>query len=65
MLLESNGGGSQEMTEVATVKNFGDVWFNQNSIANILSLAEVRKKFRVTMDTDIDPCKYTKETGVA
>ena len=37
---------------VGTVKNFGQVWFNEESLANILSLAEVRKKkFRVTMDT--------------
>lgn len=29
------------------------VWFNDESLANILSLAVVRKKFRVTIDTDI------------
>ena len=37
---------------VATVKNFGDVWFNKASLANILSLSDVRKQCRVTMDTN-------------
>ena len=35
--------------------NLGEVWFNCNSIANILSLADVRKVCRVTMDTSTEP----------
>ena len=31
--------------------NFGTVWYNPQSLANILSLAEVHKRCRVTMDT--------------
>ena len=31
--------------------NFGPVWYNPNALANILSLASVWKKCRVTMDT--------------
>ncbi len=48
-------GGTQISTEIGTVKNFGDVWFNTNSLANILSMADVRKICRITMDTSIEP----------
>lgn len=44
-------GGFQESTLVGDFPNLGEVWFNSQSIANILSLAEVRKVCRVTMDT--------------
>jgi hypothetical protein len=36
------------------VKNFGDVWFNENSLAKILSMAAIRKVFRITMDTSVE-----------
>ena len=39
---------------VGDVKNFGQVWYNPNSLANILSLAAVRKLRRVTMDTAVE-----------
>ena len=54
---ESNGirvygtGGYQDSHLVGDVKNFGTVWYNEHSLANILSMAAVRKKFRITMDT--------------
>ncbi len=48
-------GGTQTSSMVGEVRNFGTVWYNPQSLANILSLAEVRKKFRVTMDTDVEP----------
>jgi hypothetical protein len=35
--------------------NLGEVWYNHESIANILSLAEVRKVCRVTMDSSKEP----------
>ena len=47
-------GGSQESTLVGTLNGFGNVWYNPKSLANILSMAAVRKKFRITMDTDDD-----------
>jgi hypothetical protein len=37
------------------VRNFGDVWYNPHSLANILSMAEVRKVCRITMDTSVEP----------
>jgi hypothetical protein len=47
-------GGTQLSNLMGHVKNFGDVWFNQHSLANILSMAEVRKKCRITMDSAIE-----------
>jgi hypothetical protein len=40
--------------QVGTVKHFGDVWFNADSLANILSMAAVRKVCRITMDTSVE-----------
>ena len=37
---------------------FGEVWNNADSIANILSLAEVRQTCRVTMDSAKQPAIY-------
>ena len=48
-------GGTQVSSQVGTVKNFGEVWYNQDSLANILSLASVCKVCRVTMDTETEP----------
>ena len=36
---------------IGNFPNLGPVWFNKESIANILSLADVRKVCRVTMDS--------------
>ena len=49
-------GGSQISHHVATVRNFGTVWFNPASLANILSMAAVSKVCRITMDTALEPC---------
>ncbi|KAI2494383.1 hypothetical protein MHU86_20155 [Fragilaria crotonensis] len=48
-------GGYQDSTMIGDFPNLGEVWFNKQSIANILSLAEVRKVCRVTMDTSDEP----------
>ena len=48
-------GGPQLSSQIATVENLGDVWFNTRSLANILSMAAVRKVGRITMDTTIEP----------
>ena len=42
--------------------NLGAVWFNEASIANILSLADVRKVCRVTMDTDEETAMLVHRT---
>jgi hypothetical protein len=48
-------GGYQDSNMKGVFKNLGPVWFNCDSIANILSLAEVCKVCRVTMDTEFEP----------
>ena len=48
-------GGYQDSHQVGELPNLGTVWYNHNSIANILSMKEVQKVFRVTMDTSIEP----------
>jgi hypothetical protein len=40
---------------IGDFKNLGVVWFNTNSIANILSLSDVLKVCRVTMDSTFEP----------
>ena len=42
-------------TKMGTVGNLGEVWYNPESIANILSLAQVRRVRRVTLDTADQP----------
>ena len=44
-------GGTHTSTLIGDLGNFGAVWYNEKSLANILSLADVRRKCRVTMDT--------------
>jgi hypothetical protein len=44
-------GGTQTSTQMGTVTNFGDIWYNEASLADILSMAAVRKVCRITMDT--------------
>ena len=39
---------------VGDTKNFGTVWCNPNSLANIFSLAAVRKLRCITMDTSVE-----------
>jgi len=46
-------GSTQTSSLVWEINNFGTVWYHPNSLANILSLAEVQKKFHVTMDMAI------------
>ena len=48
-------GGTQVSSLEGDLTNFGTVWYNPQSLANILSLAAVRKVCRVTMDSSIEP----------
>ena len=47
-------GGYQDSNLVGDFANLGEVWFNKNSIANILSLADVCSVCRVTMDSGVE-----------
>ena len=48
-------GGFQDSNMIGDFPNLGIVWYNPKSIANILSLADVRKVCRVTLDTSAEP----------
>jgi hypothetical protein len=48
-------GGHQISTLIGDITNLGIVWYNPQSIANILSVSEVRKVCCVTMDTQTEP----------
>ena len=48
--LRSNGG-TMVVQMVGDVRGYGTVWFHPDSLANILSFANVRKKFNVHMST--------------
>jgi hypothetical protein len=49
-----NNGGTQILSLVGDIKNFGTAWYNPDSLANIFSLAAVRKLCRITMDTSVE-----------
>ena len=51
MTVKGNGGTLSTNTK-AYLKNYGNVWFDKRAITNILSLKNVREKFRVTYDSD-------------
>ena len=68
-----SNGGFQDSSYIGDYKDFFPVWYNEKSLVNILSLADVMKKFRVTMDTlkenairvhvKNDKCLVFKEKG--
>ena len=37
--------------QARTFKNYGDVWFDERAITNILFLKNMKKKYRVTYDS--------------
>jgi hypothetical protein len=47
-------GGSQDTQMIGDLPGFGTVWYNEGSLANILSLAAVRKVCRITMDSQTE-----------
>ena len=55
VLRAMTNGGHQDSHMIGDFANLGTVWYNARSIANILSLADVRKVCRVTMDTKDEP----------
>lgn len=53
-IVTHSNGGKMQTKFIADVRNFDWVWFNPKSLANILSFAHVRSKYRITCDTEID-----------
>jgi hypothetical protein len=43
--------GTRRVTKVGTLRNYGEVWYNENAIANILSLAQVKECYPVKYDS--------------
>jgi hypothetical protein len=51
MLEMATNGGTRVSNKVAQVPGFGQVWFDENAIANIFGLSDLKKKHRVTYDS--------------
>ena len=65
-LVALTNGGQQKSKDVADTQHFGQVWFNEKSLANILSLADVVKYAKVTLNSSVkNPCLYIEKTGVS
>ena len=47
-------GGSITTNKIAYLKNYGDVWFDERAITNILCLKNVKHKYRVNNDSSTD-----------
>ena len=47
-------GGHQDSTQKGDLPGFFRVWFNPDSRLNILSFKDVRKQFRITVDTSVE-----------
>ena len=50
----ASNGGNIVTTHQADMNKAGKVWFNQNAIANILSLGKLADKYRITFDSAIE-----------
>ena len=48
------GGGDPKAHNKAYVENYGEVWFDERAIMNIMALKNVKEKFRVTYDSGRD-----------
>ncbi len=48
--------GFQDTFQVGNFRGVGTVWYNPTSLANILSLALISDKYRITMDTAEEQC---------
>ena len=45
-------GGIMKVNHICEIPYLGTQWFSKNAITNIISLADITKNYRVTMDTD-------------
>ena len=51
MIVKGNGGDLKTHNKAYT-KNYGEVWFDERAITNIMSLKNVKDKFRVTYNSN-------------
>ena len=54
MNIDTNGGGKLISKQKCSIPLLGEHWFNEESLTNIISLADMASRFRVTMDTEKD-----------
>ena len=54
ILHATTNGGSQDSTQRGSFPGFFDVWFNPESLVNILAWCDVSKHFRITTNTAIE-----------
>ena len=47
-------GGSITAHKIGYLKNYGDVWFDEHAITNILCFKNVKQKYRVTYNSSTD-----------
>ena len=47
-------GGSITTNKIGYLKSYGDVWFKERAITNILCFKNVKQKYRVTYDSSTD-----------
>ena len=50
----NGNGGSITTNKIGHLKNYGDVWFDERAITNILCLKKVKQKYRVTYNISTD-----------
>ena len=48
----STNAGERTTTQLADMPDFGKVWFDQEAITNIFTHADMKKRHRVTYDSD-------------
>ena len=63
MLEMATNGGTTLSNKVAQVPGFGQVWYNENAIANIFGLSDLKKKYRVTYDSAKEDAFIVHENG--
>lgn len=51
-------GGKLVTNLKGTLKGYGDVWYHPKAITNILSLSNVKRKYKITFDSEDGDCFY-------
>ena len=62
-LVISSNGGTSTTWRMGTLAGYGDVWYDPSRITNIVSLAQVMKKYHVSYDSTDNVFIITKPDG--
>ena len=57
-LILNTNGGTLTATQICDIPFLGTHWYNEDAMTNIISLADMTKKYRVTMDSFKDKAIY-------